>query len=67
MMAAMTALTLTRQPAISGLTVAIMQIAMVTARHGGSTFQVVVVSTWKLALEVALMRPASVPGRRSAK
>ena len=61
------ALTAIMHTAISGLTEAIRQSETTTASAGGSTFQVVVVSTWKVALEVAVMRPASVPGSRSAK
>ena len=38
-----------------------------TASVGGSTFQVSKFSTVKTALAVAVMRPASMPGIRSAK
>ena len=42
-------------------------IEKVTASVGGSTFQAIVFSTWKIAFAVAVMRPASMPGSRSAK
>jgi hypothetical protein len=41
--------------------------APMTATQGGNTFQQNMFSTWKTALEVAVMRLARVPGRRSAK
>ncbi len=44
-----------------------MAIENTSARQGGSTFQAKVFSTWKIAFAVAVMRPASVPGWRSAK
>ena len=53
--------------AISGLTVAIRMMAKITARQGGMTFQVPVLSVWKIAFEVAVIRLARVPGMRSAK
>ena len=59
--------TAARLPAISGLTVAINTIATDTARIGGMTFQVPVLSVWKMAFEVAVIRLARVPGMRSAK
>jgi hypothetical protein len=42
-------------------------IAASVAAHGGSTFQTNIFSPVKTALEVAVMRLVSVPGRRSAK
>ena len=65
--AAIARLTTSSGPAIAGLTVVSSTIATHTARHGGSTFHDVVFSVWKIALEVAVMRLASVPGSRSAK
>ena len=42
-------------------------IEQTTATHGGSTFHEPVFSVVNAALEVAVMRLASAPGRRSAK
>ena len=53
--------------AIGRLTVARKAIAPTVAAQGGSTFQMNKFSTAKAAFEVAVTRPVSVPGRRSAK
>ena len=42
-------------------------IAATVAMHGGSTFQTNIFSTVKTALDVAVMRLVSIPGRRSEK
>ena len=53
--------------AIGTLTVATRKIAATVATQGGSTFQTNMFSTVKTALDVAVMRLVSVPGRRSEK
>ena len=57
----------TSTAAIAGLTVTISRMEKATLRQGGSTFQVARFSRVNMALEVAVMRPARVPGMRSAK
>ena len=37
------------------------------AMHGGRTFHINMFSIWNAALDVAVMRPVSMPGRRLAK
>ena len=49
------------------LTVATRAMAQTVARHGGSTFHTSMLSMVKSALEVAVMRLASVVGERPAK
>ena len=65
--AAISRATTANASAITGLTVPISTIATPTARQGGRVFQAMLFSVWNTALEVAVMRLASVPGRRSEK
>ena len=59
--------TTTSVAAIVTSTRQIKMIAPTVATQGGSTLDMVMVSIWNVAFEVAVMRLVSVPGIRSAK
>ena len=63
----MSAATTPRDLRPSSSHVASNAIAATVAAQGGSTFQMNMFSTVKMALDVAVMRLLNVPGRRSAK